>query len=63
MSPNYPNWYLPVSIPADKEIEFKFIKKDSNGNVIWESNIANRKIKTSSLSTGVLDTETYIWNK
>lgn len=33
MNPGYPEWYLPVSVPAGTTIEFKFIKKDSNGNV------------------------------
>ena len=34
---NYPTWNVNVSIPAGKRIEFKAIKKDSGGNVVWES--------------------------
>ncbi len=34
---NYPTWYYDISVPAGKEIEYKFIKKDSSGNVVWES--------------------------
>ncbi|MFD2924741.1 alpha-amylase family glycosyl hydrolase [Halobacillus naozhouensis] len=33
----YPTWYYDISVPASKEIEYKFIKKDSSGNVVWES--------------------------
>lgn len=35
--PNYPAWQLTVSLPAGKSIEFKAIKKDSSGNVVWQS--------------------------
>ncbi len=34
---NYPTWQLNATIPAGKTIEFKVIKKDAAGNVIWES--------------------------
>lgn len=60
MNPNYPEWYLPVSVPVGTTIEFKFIKKDQYGNVTWESG-ANRVITTSSDSCGVIDTEVYYW--
>ncbi|BCP64302.1 putative cyclomaltodextrin glucanotransferase [Streptococcus parasuis] len=63
MTPNYPDWYLPVSVPVGKEIEFKFIKKDTNGNVVWEDSIQNRKVTSSVNSTGVVDTDYYIWNQ
>lgn len=34
---NYPTWEGTVTgIPANSNFEFKFIKKDDNGNVIWE---------------------------
>lgn len=33
----YPSWYYDVSVPAGETIEFKFIKKDSSGNIQWES--------------------------
>lgn len=32
----YPTWYYDVSVPAGRTIEFKFIKIDGAGNVIWE---------------------------
>lgn len=59
-SKNYPEWYLPVSVPAGTKINFKFIKKDSNGKVTWESG-ENHVITSSSDSTGVIDTETFNW--
>lgn len=34
---SYPDWFFDISVPAGTVIEFKFIKKDSLGNVIWES--------------------------
>ncbi|WP_240452180.1 alpha-amylase family glycosyl hydrolase [Virgibacillus sp. YIM 98842] len=33
----YPAWYYDISVPADETIEYKFIKKDENGNVEWET--------------------------
>ena len=27
LNPNYPEWFLPVSVPSGTTIEFKFIKK------------------------------------
>lgn len=33
----YPNWYYDIALPINEKIEYKFIKKDATGNVIWES--------------------------
>lgn len=57
-NPNYPEWFLPVSVPVNKRIEFKFIKKDENNNVVWESG-SNRVITTPS--SGSIDTVLYYW--
>ncbi len=57
-NPNYPEWFLPVSVPANKTLEFKFIKKDANGNVIWEGG-TNRVL--ASPSSGSADTPLYYW--
>ncbi|WP_102510258.1 carbohydrate-binding module family 20 domain-containing protein [Sanguibacter massiliensis] len=46
-SATYPVWTSEVAIPAGTSFEYKFIKKDGNGNVIWESG-ANRTGMTSS---------------
>lgn len=63
LNPNYPEWYLPISVPINKKINFKFVKKDVNGKVIWEDNIPNRNFNTSSNPTGVVDTPLYTWNQ
>ena len=60
LNPNYPEWFLPVSVPAGTQIEFKFIKKDATGTVTWESG-ENRVITSSSSSAGSIDTEVYTW--
>lgn len=36
LDPNYPNWFLNVSLPAGQTIQFKFIKIASDGTVTWE---------------------------
>lgn len=33
----YPTWKVTVNLPAGETIQFKGIKKDSSGNVVWES--------------------------
>ena len=43
--PNYPTWEVNVKLPKNKRIEFKAIKMDDNGNVVWE-NGNNRVIET-----------------
>ncbi|MDO6355889.1 alpha-amylase family glycosyl hydrolase [Caloramator sp. CAR-1] len=60
MCPNYPEWFLPVSIPIGKTFEFKFIIKDSNGNVRWESGY-NRVFTAPSDPQGSVDTPVYDW--
>jgi alpha-amylase len=56
-SSGYPVWSGAVSVPINTSFEFKFIKKDSSGNVTWESN-ANR---TASAGTSAL-TVNSSWN-
>ncbi|MBN6206154.1 IPT/TIG domain-containing protein [Ralstonia pickettii] len=50
---SYPSWYYDVSIPANERIEFKFIKKDSFGNVEWESG-NNHSVRTSLKGTDTI---------
>lgn len=61
LNPNYPEWFLPVSVPKGATFEFKFIKKDNNGNVIWESR-SNRVFTAPNSSTGTIDTPLYFWD-
>lgn len=60
LNPNYPEWFLAVSVPANTTFEFKFIKKDSAGNVIWESG-TNRVFTSSSDPNGTQDSPLYSW--
>lgn len=32
----YPTWYYDISVPSNHTLEYKFIKKDSSGNIVWE---------------------------
>ncbi|MCX7920633.1 MAG: CBM20 domain-containing protein [Clostridia bacterium] len=34
--PNYPSWTITVDLPAGQTIEFKAIKKDADGKIVWE---------------------------
>jgi hypothetical protein len=46
MSPaNYPIWAVTVSLPASTTFEYKFIRRDSSGQVVWESG-GNRAVTT-----------------
>ena len=37
LSPSaYPNWSVKVSLPASTSFEYNFVKRDGNGNTIWE---------------------------
>ncbi|MFJ8532737.1 carbohydrate-binding module family 20 domain-containing protein [Streptomyces sp. NPDC093591] len=51
-SSGYPVWSGAVSLPVNTSFEFKFIKKDSSGNVTWESN-ANRTAATTTSALAV----------
>jgi alpha-amylase len=46
-SSGYPVWSGAVSVPTNTSFTFKYIKKDSSGNVTWESN-ANRAATTTT---------------
>ncbi len=48
---SYPDWFFDVSVPEGFNLEFKFIKKDAAGNVIWESG-SNHSFTTPTGTTG-----------
>lgn len=48
---SYPNWFFDVTVPEGYDLEFKFIKKDADGNVIWESG-ANHTYTVPTGATG-----------
>ncbi len=54
------HWYLPVAVPANQRVAFKFIKKDVNGNIYWEGG-EDRLIYTPNASIGSQDSEHYQW--
>lgn len=49
----YPTWFMDVNVPAGTTIQYKFIKKDSSGNVIWESG-SNHSVTTPSSGTSTV---------
>lgn len=36
LDPNYPNWFLNVSLPAGVTVQYKYLDIQANGSVIWE---------------------------
>ena len=51
LDPNYPNWFLNMSLPAGITVQFKFIKIASDGTVTWE-NGSNHSYAVPSSGTG-----------
>jgi glycosidase len=51
LDPNYPNWFLNVSLPAGPQVQFKFIKIAANGTVTWE-NGSNHQYTVPTSGTG-----------
>ncbi|MCM3750247.1 starch-binding protein [Paenibacillus pasadenensis] len=49
---NYPAWTVTAQLPAGAAIQFKALKKDSSGNVVWESG-SNRSYTVSASSPNV----------
>jgi len=54
LAPNYPDWFLNVSLPAGQTVEFKFIVIHSDGSVQWEGG-ANHSFKVPTSGTSALD--------
>ncbi|MBA3470812.1 MAG: DUF3372 domain-containing protein [Herpetosiphonaceae bacterium] len=43
----YPRWYATISLPASTTLQYKYLKKDSAGNLVaWESFSGNRSLTT-----------------
>ena len=49
----YPTWTVTVNLPAGETIQFKGIKKDSSGKVVWESG-SNHTYTVPSTGSGVV---------
>ncbi|WP_217575765.1 carbohydrate-binding module family 20 domain-containing protein [Streptomyces sp. GbtcB7] len=55
-SANYPNWTGTVAIPGNTAFEYKYIVKDSAGNVTWESGTNRTYTTGASGSVNLNDT-------
>jgi len=51
LAPNYPNWFLNVSLPVGQTVQFKFIDIQANGTVVWE-NGSNHSYTVPASGTG-----------
>jgi glycosidase len=51
LDPNFPNWFLNVSVPAGANIQFKFIKIAADGTVTWENGV-NHSFTVPTSGTG-----------
>ncbi|HYO60072.1 carbohydrate binding domain-containing protein, partial [Archangium sp.] len=51
---NYPTWSVTLSLPGSTAFEYKYIKKDGSGNVLWESG-ANRTYTTPASGSATLN--------
>lgn len=49
----YPTWFYDISVPAGTRVNYKFIKKDSAGNVVWEGG-NNHFVDTPSSGTAMV---------
>ncbi len=47
----YPDWYYDVNVPGGTFLEYKFIKKDASGNVVWEC-CSNHSFTSPSTAPG-----------
>ncbi len=54
LPPNYPNWFINVSVPAGRTIQFKFIKIATNGSVTWEAG-SNHTYTVPTSGTGFVN--------
>ena len=54
LDPNYPNWFLNVSVPAGTTIQFKFLKIAADGTVTWE-NGSNHSYTVPSTGNGFVN--------
>jgi len=48
----YPLWTTTISLPASTRFQYKFLKRDSQGNTIWES--GNNHTLTTPVAGGVI---------
>ena len=56
LDPNYPNWFLNVSVPAGTTLQFKFLKIAADGTVTWE-NGSNHSYTVPSSGNGFVNVD------
>ncbi|KAF8878446.1 glycoside hydrolase [Infundibulicybe gibba] len=54
-SASYPVWTITVSLPANTVFQYKFIRKETDGSVVWESD-PNRQATVGTSGTQTLTT-------
>ncbi|KAJ8089118.1 hypothetical protein PM082_014366 [Marasmius tenuissimus] len=52
-SANYPQWSVTVNLPANTKFEYKFIRKQADGSVSWESD-PNRQATVAASGSQIL---------
>ncbi|EEB90215.1 hypothetical protein MPER_11606 [Moniliophthora perniciosa FA553] len=53
-SANYPQWSVTINLPANTAVEYKFIRKETDGSVVWESD-PNRQVMTAASGSQTLN--------
>ncbi|EAW11709.1 putative glucan 1,4-alpha-glucosidase [Aspergillus clavatus NRRL 1] len=59
-SASNPLWFVTIDLPAGKSFEYKYIRKQTNGNVKWESN-PNRSYKVPATCNTLTDVKNDTW--
>ncbi|KAJ6607181.1 glycoside hydrolase [Mycena sp. CBHHK59/15] len=54
-SASYPIWTVTVSLPANTTFQYKFIRKETDGSVVWESD-PNRSVTTNASGSQTITT-------
>ncbi|OBZ78260.1 Alpha-amylase [Grifola frondosa] len=52
---SYPVWTVSVSVPANTEFQYKFIRKETDGSIVWESD-PNRDDTSPASGSQTIDT-------
>ncbi|KAI0659088.1 glycoside hydrolase [Cubamyces menziesii] len=52
---SYPTWTVSINIPADTTFEYKFIRKETDGSIVWESD-PNREDTTPASGSQTITT-------
>ncbi|KAF5379275.1 hypothetical protein D9757_010696 [Collybiopsis confluens] len=55
-SATYPVWSVTVNIPANTDFQYKFIRKETDGSIVWESDPNRENLTVSSGSETITST-------